>query len=103
MAKNTASFDEYLDQMLSADPALRARVLREVKKLEIGMQIAALRERLGLSQAEFARRIGTKQPTVARMERGDYTGYTLKTLMKIAMATGATLDVRLVAPRRRAA
>jgi hypothetical protein len=37
------------------------------------------------------------------MERGDYTGYTLKTLMKIAMATGATLDVRLVAPRRRAA
>ena len=50
-------------------------------------QIVLLRENLGISQAELARRMGTKQQTISRLESGDYEGFTLKTLMKIAEAT----------------
>lgn len=68
---------------------------RELARLQIANQIAALRERAGLSQAALADRIGTKQAGVARMERRDYQGYTVATLAKIAAAAGGRLDVRL--------
>jgi transcriptional regulator with XRE-family HTH domain len=74
----------------------------ELTRLKLANQIAAARQRRGLSQRALGERIGTKQPTVARMERADYTGYTVTTLAKIAAATGAMLDVRIV-PRPRAA
>jgi hypothetical protein len=44
--------------------------------------------------------IGTRQTGVARMERAGYTTLSLRTLAKIAVATGAKLDVRLVPPKR---
>lgn len=68
---------------------------RELARLQIATQIAALRERAGLSQAALADRIGTKQAGVARMERRDYQGYTVATLAKIAAAAGGRLEVRL--------
>jgi transcriptional regulator with XRE-family HTH domain len=55
--------------------------------VEVAHQIVLLRENLGISQAELARRMGTKQQTISRLESGDYEGFTLKTLMKIAEAT----------------
>jgi transcriptional regulator with XRE-family HTH domain len=50
--------------------------------------IADARKRAGLSQAQLAERIGTKQTGVARMERAGTTGFTTTTLAKIAAATG---------------
>jgi transcriptional regulator with XRE-family HTH domain len=77
---------------------------RQLARLQIANQIAALRERAGLSQAALADRIGTKQAGVARMERRDYQGYTVATLAKIAAAAGGRLEVRLAPsgrPRKR--
>jgi ribosome-binding protein aMBF1 (putative translation factor) len=102
MAKKTSSFDAYVDAKLGADPALNALYQRELARLKIANQIVAVREFTGLSQADLALRIGTKQPTVARMERASYTNYTLATLAKIAAATGGRLDVRIHPPRRKA-
>jgi len=73
---------------------------RELARLQIAAQIARLRERAGLSQAELAERIGTKQAGIARMERRDYRGYTVATLAKITAAIGGRLEVRLAPPAR---
>jgi len=73
---------------------------RELARLQIARQIAALRERAGLSQAKLADLIGTKQAGVARMERQDYQGYTVVTLAKIASAIGGRLELRLAPPAR---
>jgi len=73
----------------------------QLARLQIATQIAALRERAGLSQAALADRIGTKQAGIARMERRDYQGYMVATLAKIAAAAGGRLEVRL-APSVRA-
>ena len=50
------------------------------------------REEAGLTQEELARRIGTKQPALSRLERGGFKKATVETLNKIAKA----LDTRLV-------
>ena len=41
-------------------------------KVSIGQKIRAARQRLGLSQAEFAERIGTSAKTLSSWERGAY-------------------------------
>ncbi len=105
MAKHKTLMDE-IQEELRSDRELNALYQRELARLQIANQIATLRERRGLSQAALARRIGTKQEGVARMERTDYRSYTTKTLAKVAAALSARLEVRLVpdrGPRLRAA
>ena len=50
------------------------------------------REEAGLTQEELARKIGTKQPALSRLERGGFRKATVETLNKIAKA----LDTKLV-------
>jgi ribosome-binding protein aMBF1 (putative translation factor) len=54
-----------------------------------------LRTRAGLTQTELARRMGTTQSSIARIESGDSLP-TLDMLSRLAHATGSTL--RLAAP-----
>jgi transcriptional regulator with XRE-family HTH domain len=81
---------------LKKDRVLDELYQKELARLQLANQIAKLRQHAGLSQAELARRIRTKQAGVARMERSTYRGYTVGTLAKIAAATGARLEVKLV-------
>ena len=53
------------------------------------------REKAGLTQEELARRIGTKQPALSRLERGGFSRATVETLRKIADALDARLVVKL--------
>lgn len=57
----------------------------------------------GITQAEVARRIGTTQSAIARMEsgRGKHTP-SLATLQKYAGAVGCRLELRLVNIKRQA-
>ncbi len=71
---------------------------RDLEALKLANQIAAVRTHSRLSQAGLAEKLGTKQAGVARMERTGYKGYTVGTLAKIAAATGASLEIRLVPP-----
>ena len=102
MTKRKTVMDE-IHEELDRDPELRTVYQRELVRLQLANQIVKLRERAGLSQAALARRIGTKQAGVARMERSTYRSYTVNTLAKIAAATGARLEVRFVSSVRPAA
>ena len=95
MARRMTLMDE-IRQELSTDRDLNAAYQKELTRLKLAKQIQVLRLRCGLSQAGLAERIGTKQAGVARMERAGNTSFTVSTLAKIAAATGARLDVRLV-------
>jgi ribosome-binding protein aMBF1 (putative translation factor) len=79
-----------------ASMAPDARAQRDVfaEAYDIAMQIVALRERAGLTQAELAERTGIDQGDLSRIERGS-TSPTARTLQRIAEALGA--DVKLVA------
>lgn len=60
------------------------------------------RRHAGLSQSDVARRMGTKPPAIARLERSLGTGEhspSVFTLSKYAEAVNCRLDIKLVASR----
>ena len=59
----------------------------------IARAVIAARKRAGLTQAELARRMGTTQPAVTRMESGRVQP-SLRTLQRLAKATGSRLLIK---------
>lgn len=53
-------------------PGAKAGYERARRAFELADQVRQLREARGLSQAELARRIGSTQPAVARLEAGGW-------------------------------
>lgn len=64
-------------------------------ELEPGYQIARLRIKEGLTQAQLAEKVGTRQPSIARLENGS-TQPTLSSLKKIGKALNARVVVQFV-------
>ncbi len=57
-------------------------------------QVIARRNELKLSQRQLARRIGTEQSAISRLESG-YVNATVKTLHEVARALDADLEISL--------
>lgn len=75
------------------DSEARRRGYQEAKDaFQLGARIRAERERLGLTQSELAEKMGTTQPTIARLEAGGVTP-SLDTLHRAADALGLELVV----------
>ncbi len=79
------------------DPEFKAHYQEEKQALKVAMKIAELREKKGLSQQQLAKLMGTSQQAISRIESGEYEGFTLKTLEKIAEATGMRVKIEFVA------
>jgi DNA-binding XRE family transcriptional regulator len=79
------------------DPEFKAHYQEERQALKLAMKIAELREKKGLSQQQMAKLMGTSQQAISRIESGEYEGFTLKTLEKIAEATGTRVKIEFIA------
>jgi transcriptional regulator with XRE-family HTH domain len=90
MPAKTVPYEEVRAELL-ADPQTRA----EFDALTPVYQLIRLRIERGLTQAELAELVGTKQPSIARLERGD-SEPSLTFLRKVAAALGARLEINLV-------
>ncbi len=90
-----------LQEEIRRHPVRLARYERELARLHLANEIVKLREECHLSQSQLAKRIGTHQSAIARMEQSSYRGYTVATLAKIAAAVGKHLEVRFVASEGR--
>jgi ribosome-binding protein aMBF1 (putative translation factor) len=64
-------------------------------EIELIESMVKAREKVGLTQAELAKKIGTKQPALSRLERGGFSKATVETLKKIAKALDAKLVIKL--------
>ena len=69
--------------------------LAAADKLEPGYLVARLRLLRGLTQAQLAEMIGTRQSTIARLENGT-SAPSLSFLAKIAEALGAKIEFKLI-------
>lgn len=79
------------------DPAVRAEyeaLTEETEEFALVEELIRARARAGLTQEEIARRMGTTQSVVARLESGKSMPST-RTLKKYAEATGSRLVIRL--------
>ncbi|MFA5285549.1 MAG: helix-turn-helix transcriptional regulator [Smithellaceae bacterium] len=79
------------------DPESKLHYQEERRTLKMAMKIVELREKKGLSQQQLAKLMGTSQQAISRIESGEYEGFTLKTLEKIAEATGMRVKIEFVA------
>ena len=89
-----ADLDDSLKRKLQ-NPEFRAAYDAEDKRIELVLQIIKLRQQRGMTQADLAKAIGTRQANVSRLERFD-TNLTLGTLEKVARALGVNLRIHLV-------
>ena len=95
-----SGFRKLLDEHLK-DPKFAKGYREELAKTGIAIEIASLREKRGMSQAELAKKIGTVQSAIARLENPNYGRASLPTLEKIANALDAKLDIRFIPEKRR--
>lgn len=61
----------------------------------IAEKVIQARMEAGLTQTELAKRIGTRQANISRLESGTYNP-SIELLMKVAEATGKRLEVNFV-------
>jgi ribosome-binding protein aMBF1 (putative translation factor) len=92
---------EIMAHMAGNDPRRQRRVEEEVAKREIGTEIYQLREKAGLSQAQLAKRVGTTQSVISRLEDADYEGHSLAMLTRIAAAVEKRVEICFVPKKRR--
>ncbi len=76
-----------------ATPAQVMKRYSVVKIEDVGPFLARLRIASGLSQEEVARRVGSKQPDIARLEDADYQGHSARALKAVAEALGVEIVV----------
>ena len=86
------NFDHYLEEQLR-DPAFAARFERAGEAWDVAVQIAALREKAGLSQKQLAHLLRTSQQHISRLEAPGYEGHSLSTLRRVAQALHAQVRV----------
>lgn len=80
-------------------PRTRPRTVRlsrqedDLENLEVAQLIHEARLQAGLTQAELAERIGTRQQAIARLEDPGYDGHSVRVLNRIAWALGLKLSI----------
>jgi transcriptional regulator with XRE-family HTH domain len=92
MSVKTVRFEDWLEKELQ-DPEFRAAY----EALEPAYQVARLRILRGLTQEQLAEMVGTKQPSIARLESGK-TAPRLDFLRRVVEALGGKLTV-LIEPQ----
>jgi transcriptional regulator with XRE-family HTH domain len=88
------NFDVFLEEQLR-DPDFARRFERAGEAWDVALQIAALREKAGLSQRELALKLGTSQQQISRLESPAYEGHSLSMLRRVAGVLSAKVRVVL--------
>lgn len=88
--KNMPKFEDW-----DAEKIKNPDFLAAAEELEPGYQVARLRMLRGLTQAQLAELVGTRQPSIARLENGT-SAPSLSFLTRIAEALGAKIEFKLI-------
>ena len=94
------NFDELLKKQLRNQRFKKANDDLEAE-YALASQVIRFRIEQNLTQAELARRVGTSQPAIARLESGNHTNVTLSFLFRVARALELKPELRLAKIGRR--
>ncbi len=86
------NFDKYLKQQLK-DKDFAERFRNAGEAWDVSLKIAALRKEAGLSQQELAKRLGTTQQQISRLESPSYEGHSLSMLRRVAGILDAEVHI----------
>jgi len=95
MPKKSTKYEDFKAQRLT-DPEVRKEYDALEPQFRLIREILLRRSELNLNQLQLAKLVGTRQPAISRLERGD-GNITINTLRRIADALDADLDISLKA------
>jgi ribosome-binding protein aMBF1 (putative translation factor) len=98
--RTTTDATRILAQIAGSDPKRQQAFEEQVSNREVAHRIFQLRQDAGLSQLELARRVGTTQSVISRLEDADYEGHSLAMLNRIADAMERRVEIRFPKKRR---
>lgn len=92
--KKTKTIEEVFAEDMKDPEFRRACEIEEMKNLPIllSYRLAQVRKAGGITQEQLAEKVGTKQPDIARFEKGNQTSVKLSTIIKIAEALGVKVE-----------
>jgi len=85
--------NEFVKQRARKSAMYRKTFARTLRQIDLALLVREMRENAGLTQVELARRVGTTQSVVARLEDAEYKGHSLTMLERIAAACGVALKL----------
>src|ERR1700758_5128033 len=94
--KRTAKRDkhsELVEQRARKSANYRKAFSQPLQQIYLALLVREMREDAGFTQTELARKIGTTQSVVARLEDAEYAGHSLTILERIAAACGVALKL----------
>jgi len=77
------------------DPNFEGKLRKGSGTWDVAVQLAFLRKKSGLSQRELAKRVGTSQQQISRLESPSYKGHSLSMLRRVAEVLGAGVRVEI--------
>jgi len=96
MQKRTSDALVIMDRLTGNNPEMAELLEQERANLDIARKIYELRTKAALSQAELAKKVGTTQSVISRLEDADYDGHSLAILRRIAAALEKRVEIRFV-------
>ena len=90
---NLKSSDKVLTRQLR-DPAFRAEWERSAVARAVALRLVEYRAVHRITQTELARRLGMKQPAIARLESGDHNP-SLDTLARLSSVLGIEFHIEV--------
>ena len=94
--KRTSDALALVEQLTGKSQEMADLLEQEQANLDIARKICELRTQAKLSQAELARKVGTTQSVISRLEDADYDGHSLQMLRRIASALEKRVEIRLL-------
>ena len=92
--RRQTKFDLYLEEQLK-DADFVERFRKAGEAWDVALKLASLRKASGLSQKELAKRIGTSQQQISRLESPSYEGHSLSMLRRVADVLGASIHIEI--------
>jgi ribosome-binding protein aMBF1 (putative translation factor) len=98
--KRTSDGLTLVEELSGRSQEMADLVQQEQANLDIARKIYELRTKAKLSQAELARKVGTTQSVISRLEDADYDGHSLEMLRRIASALERRVEIRFLPTRK---
>src|SRR5665213_3837133 len=98
--KRTDDALELVEELAGESREMADLLEQERANLDMARKIYELRTKAKLSQAGLARKVGTTQSVISRLEDADYDGHSLEMLRRIASALEKRVEIRFLPGRK---
>jgi len=98
--KHTSNALALVEHLTGDSREMADLIAQEEANLDIARKLYEMRTAAGLSQSALARKVGTTQSVISRLEDADYGGHSLAMLRRIAAALERRVEIRFLALRK---